>query len=560
MSARRTALAGLVVALLLSGCKSVHVTRGLPTVAKSTEGLLVHGVEGAPDIDRGNQARLAGRLDDAVRDLLPLAERGYPEAQMYLAAVYSEKESPEAQDAAIKWYRAALPRRPEADVPLARALMRQGDRVSVAEAEKLLLKARRKRRESSADVALLDLYGKYPQFDVQHQAPALAKAAAGSRLPDLRVAAINWYRTSLSNPGSAHELIALCRSNQELMPDCYVDLALYYRYASQSKELEKLVSQALIAWKSYRPLPNPNAMEPQQIILPTVAGRLAMSMVNQPLEPSLEGVDEDLELQTQIEAQIGETEAEENLDAGVNESTSQVALTSQPPAMPSDAHPELADKILRWMLNQGGAMPTEAAGVAVSYPYLLPDIDLEEILNKGVAANIPHASLYLGQLYYFNQRIPRNAQLGEQSLKRALLYRETNIPAHYRLGRLYQQGYLGKPDPQKALDNFLNAARHRVTSADSHLARLFYDTPGLKINRVNSYVFARLAEDAGFPVVIRTLHNGQLGSYKLLDRLRTDLTDEEMHRAQQLYQQECEVHLVSRPPVSPQIWAKAVSP
>jgi alginate biosynthesis protein AlgK len=560
VSLRQAASVGLAVAVLLGACKSVHVTRGLPTVAKSTDGMLVHGAEGAPDLERGNQARMAGRLDDAERDLLPLAERGYPDAQLYIAAIYSQKESPAAQDTAIQWYRKVLPQRPEADVPLARVLMHRGDRASVLEAEKLLLNAQRKRHEPSADIALLDLYGMYPQFDARHQAPALAKAASRSKLADVRVAAINWYRSSLADPDNARRLMELCRSNKEATPLCYVDLALYYRYAQQPKELEKLIDQALAAWQDYRPDVNPSALEPDEIVLPAIAGRLAMSMVDQPLEQPPEGADEDLQLQTQIEAQIAETEAEENPDARVNESVPQTAPVAQPAAMPGNAHPELADKILRWMLKQGGAMSVEAAGIAVGYPYLLPDVNLEEVLNKGVAANIAHASLYLGQLYYFNQRTPRNAKLGEESLKRALQYRETNIPGHYRLGRLYQQGYLGKPDPQKALDNFLYAARRRVTAADSHLARLFYDTPGAKINRINSYVFARLAEDAGVTVVIRTLHNGQLGSYKLLDRLRKDLTPEELRRAEQLYQQECEVHLVNRPPVSPQVWVKAVNP
>jgi hypothetical protein len=60
--------------------------------------------------------------------------------------------------------------------------------------------------------------------------------------------------------------------------------------------------------------------------------------------------------------------------------------------------------------------------------------------------------------------------------------------------------------------------------------------------------------------VIRTLHGGQLKSFKLLDRLRTDLTEEELHRAEQIYQQERDVHLVMRAPVSPQVWVKAVRP
>jgi alginate biosynthesis protein AlgK len=232
-----------------------------------------------------------------------------------------------------------------------------------------------------------------------------------------------------------------------------------------------------------------------------------------------------------------------------------VAAATGAPAS-STAHPDLADKLLRWMLAESAAMAVEAAGVAVAFPYLLPDVNLESVLKAGANAGIPRASLYLGQLYYFNQRVPREAVLGEASLIQAIQFRETAAPGHYRLGRLYQQGYLGRPDPQKALDDFLYAARRRVTAADTHLARLFYDSPGARIDRVNSYVFARLSEDGGVPVVIHSLRGGSLSSYRLLERLRVELTPDELQQAESLYQQEREVHLVTQPIVSPLVWVK----
>jgi hypothetical protein len=106
------------------------------------------------------------------------------------------------------------------------------------------------------------------------------------------------------------------------------------------------------------------------------------------------------------------------------------------------------------------------------------------------------------------------------------------------------------------LDNFLYAARHRVTAADTHLARLFYDSPGVRVNRINSYVFARLSADAGVPVIVHALRAGVLSSYKLLDRLRVELTPEELRNAESLYQQERAVHPVDRPPVSTEVWVK----
>jgi TPR repeat protein len=262
------------------------------------------------------------------------------------------------------------------------------------------------------------------------------------------------------------------------------------------------------------------------------------------------------EIEARTEAEAGGADALPAQHASV---AAQLTLTSQPTAVaaaPVNGRPELADRILRWMLQQQGAMAVEAAGTAVSFPYLLPDVDIEAVLKAGVSAGIPHASLYLGELYYFNQRAPRAAALSEASLQQCLQFRETIAAGHYRLGRLYQQGYLGRPEPQKALDHFLYAARHRITSADTHLARLFYDSPGARVDRVNSYVFARLSEDGGVPVIIHTLRGGVLSSYKLLDRLRAELTQEELKKAESLYQREREVHVVTRPPVSPIRWVK----
>jgi hypothetical protein len=451
-------------AAAVTACSSVHVTRGLPTVAKSPDGHLIRGTEGSPDLERGNQARLAGRFEDAERDLVPLAELGYPDAQMYLAAIYAQREAPEAQDTAIQWYRKALPRRPEVAVPLARVLMHRGDRASVEEAEHLLLIVRRRHRDPSTDAALLELYGLYPQFDIKHQAPSLARAAAEAKLPELRIAAIGWYRASLDMNGNAQRLLELCKKNLDIAPSCYVDLALYYRYAQQHQPLQALVQRALKAWEDRPPLEQ--GLEP--IALERIASRLAISMVDQPSDDAVEdGADDDLELQKEAQAQIETAQADEDVDAKDDARLDgQPPTTNASPSAPtaSNALPELADKILRWMLKQPGAMPTEAAGVAASYPYLLPDVDLEKVLQAGVAANVPRASLFLGQLYYLNLRAPRNAPLGEASLRRSLLFLETSIPGHYRLGRLYQLGYLGRPEPQKALDNFLYAARRRLTT------------------------------------------------------------------------------------------------
>jgi TPR repeat protein len=555
---------------MLAGCGGgVKVDRGLPALAKSPDAWLISGAEGLPDLQRGNEARLSGRLDDAERDLKPLAERGYPDAQLYLAAVYGQRESNEAQDEAIRSYRAVLPTRPEAAVPLARALTRRGDRESVREAEKLLQQPVTADRRSATHAALLDLYGLFPQFDDERRAPALAQAASTSDEVELRIAAIGWYHAAIGEPGNAKRLRELCEKNRDVAPACYVDLATYYRYSGKNEELNELITQAIAALQRPSLAGNFDTLKFDPIALPPVASRLAVAMVDQPLESALAGLDDFEPLDdsaTEAEA-IAESGSADEVAAAVVatslEKPAQVPPSSgatqpapQSTAPPVNAKPELADRVLRWMLQQPGAMPVEAAGVAVRFPYLLPDVDIEAVLKVGAEANIPRASLYLGELYYFNQRVPRAAALGEASLQRCLQFRETIAPGYFRLGRLYQRGYLGRPDPQKAVDSFLYAARRRVTAADMHLARLFYDSPGTRINRVSSYVFARLSEDAGMPVVVHTLRHGELGAYPLLDRLRMEMTEGEMQKAEALYGQEREFHIVTRAPVSPEVWVK----
>jgi hypothetical protein len=456
--------------------------------------------------------------------------------------------------------------------------MRRGDRASVVEAGELLRNAPGSIDEATVNAALLDLYSLFPPLDAARQAPALARKAGGSAIPGVRAAAINWYRAALADPGNARRLVELCRKNLDAVPACFVDLATYYRYSRNQPALADLVKKATQSLQPEVSTANFDNFYYDPVALPPIASRLAIALIDQPVNDDLIDLAEDLALENEAErdaqAEAGEQSVESMSAAGAVPQTADSASPHRPsvskvplPAAPlsasatsapssTTAQPELADKLLRWMLKQPGAMPVEAAGVAVGYPYLLPDVNLESVLKAGVTAQVPHASLYLGQLYYFNQRVPRDPSLGEASLLETIRFRETAAPGHYRLGRLYQQGYLGRPDPQKALDNFLYAARRRVTAADSHLARLFYDSPGARINRVYSYVFARLSEDGGVPVVIHSLRGGVLGSSRLLDRLRAELTAEELKQAESLYGQEKEVHLVTRPLVPPDVWVK----
>jgi TPR repeat protein len=561
---RSPTLITLLLFMPLGAWGGVHWHRGIPALQKPGQGLLVKGEQGPPDLARGNQARLAGHFEEAQRDLLPLAQRGYVDAQLYLAAVYAQLESPAAQQSAIDWYRRVLPRRPDAAMPLARAFIRRGDRASLQEAERLLVAVQYLPEVPGGRAALLDLYGQYPQLDVAGTAPAAAALAARSTLPDLRNAAISWYRAAIADPAHARRLLELCRANLRIAPACYVDLATYYRYSGNHAALDQLVTEAIESLHYASPAANFDDLAFDPIALPSIAGQLAVALVSQPvdMDPTVDG--EALPAAAAAEVALRAEASDDSSDLlGAPDVLPQYAA---PPESPGDATPtapavipveaELANRLLRYMLSEPGLMRVEAAGVAVNFPYLLPDVDLEAVLTTGLPHRGARAALLLGELYYFNQRVPRAPMQGEASLQVAVGFLETSAPGHYRLGRLYQQGYLGRPDPQLALDHLLYAARHHVIEADTHLARLFYDSPGARIDRINAYVFARLSEDGGMPVVVHSLRGGVLAGYRLLDHLQTELTEAERTRAQALYQREREAYPLMRPQVSPLVWVR----
>src|SRR5882724_282204 len=351
----------------MAGCTGLHLARGLPTLAKSPQGILISGSGGMPDLERGNQARLAGRLDEAERDLSPLAQRGYPDAQLYLAAVYSQRESTQAQEAAIKLYRAVLPRRPEAAIPLARMFMHRGDVSSVAEAEHLLLHAESAINEPAVSAALLDLYGEYPQLDVKRRASPLARSAAASPLNELRTSAINWYRATIGEPGHARRLLELCRRDPSSVPSCYTDLATYYRYSNNHAALDALVTQAITFLQRGAPADNFDTFLYDPLELPQIASRLVVALVDQSSGDDLAEADEELKLAREAETQAQIDASDESVDSvsalnAIDQSAAGVpspsaalaprpAAAAPPTSIPSNAQPELADKLLRWMLK-----------------------------------------------------------------------------------------------------------------------------------------------------------------------------------------------------------------
>lgn len=143
-------------------------------------------------------------------------------------------------------------------------------------------------------------------------------------------------------------------------------------------------------------------------------------------------------------------------------------------------------------------------GVAPGYPvswvtlakllYDFPELGdvnkMMEYLNNGRAADQPRAELLLGKLYYEGKWVLPDAKKAEIHLQKAA---GSEVAAHYYLGQIYRRGYLGKVEPQKAVDQLLTAARGGQNSADYALAQLFSQGRGTKPNLLNAYVFSQLA-------------------------------------------------------------------
>lgn len=130
------------------------------------------------------------------------------------------------------------------------------------------------------------------------------------------------------------------------------------------------------------------------------------------------------------------------------------------------------------------------AQLIYDYPELGDVNKMMEYLDNGRAADQPRAELLLGRIYYEGKLLLPDPQKAETHLTKAAA---SELSAHYYLGQLYRRGYLGEPDPQKAVDQLLIAARGGQASADFALAQLFSQGHGIQPNPVNAWVFSQLA-------------------------------------------------------------------
>lgn len=586
---RKVVIAGLtLVSVVGAGCSSVGFNTGLPVLTKNGRGILVSETAGPPDLERGRHARLVGKPQEALLDLKPLAEAGYPDAMTLLAATYLDFGTVDSRAEAEKWYRRALHARPDAGLSLARLLIGYGKRDYLPEINSLIDDAVRRGNEE-VDSVKLQRYMQFPDLDTQNDGDLIAQRGLKSDFVSVQVQSLVWLRQNIAKGNNAALLEANCRTLLSVEPGCYIDLAHFYRYQHKQDQLEKILDAALLSFaagaNSTAQIDDSARLYQPPTQYASLAGRLAAAMVDEINETT----DGDVPEQESAAATTGQPDLDFEDDdfEGANPKAPSAADVSvatperkEPPAPgtapaegnASSQNVELANKVLRWMLARGGEFSVEAAIVAVHYPFLLPDVDLEATLRPAANDENPAAVSALADLLFNSQRIATRRPLEAVALyKQCLSYVATETRANSRLGRVYAMGILGDPNPQMALKHYLKAARAGSVESYASLARMFLGMSGIQVNRVNGYVFAKRSDDAGRPMMMRIRKLKRLNELKLdlesadmfevlqvklLDQITSEMTAAELAEAQRLYQMERAIQPVLKQPIPSDIYTR----
>ena len=550
--------AALVAALACTSLSLVAQQR----VDKEGAGAIVSGAGGLPDLARGKMAAAAGRVEEAERDLVPLSERGYVDAQLALGRLYLHQTTKESNAKAIRWLREAAEKTPDAEVSLARALVREGNPKDLANAEQLFDKGWSEREDPEALSGLIELYASSPALDRTHRAAQLAADAEKLDQPATTGAVIRWYRATQDQPEHAAKLLTLCRKSLDLAPECYVDLVRAARAKGDKESLTQLVHAAMSQFGQDRVpfnvaagiarslVSTPNDDEPPDASVmvsdvPEVdAGELApvahvggvsgaasemRSCAQEPIGLVQAAAQTPVPAAPQAAPASPASGGDSLLgDAPATASSAPAAKPAPaPPGADASADPGLANEIIAKLGAGSTEARVEAAGVVVRYPFLAPDFDIAGALDAGRKEHVADATLFLGQLNLYGQRATRDPNAALAYLEEAAKVPDTSVEAHYFLGRLYQYGYLDEVDPQKAQSELLEAARQGYVPADGALARLYASAKGTCANRVYALVFAELGVRGGTDAM-RTLR----------DQLKAALAPADRASAEQMLQRE----------------------
>ena len=318
----------LVVAALTAGCSSA-----------------------LPDLQRGRAELAAGNTEAAVQDFAPLAERGYPEAQIGLARIHTARGTPADIARAADWYRRALKSQPTVDLPLARMLIRSATPANLNEAEGLLRGAEQ-RGEPRALAVLIALYTDHPELDLSGDTENLVRRAEALNppLPQASAAVVRWYRTAPAGVAQSDALVKYCQTVLNILPDCYTDLARHYRAQGDTNRLAHYTELAATGY-SQGSVPMP------------VIERLARHLVN--------------------------------------------------PREPGEPQPRIAYRLLNLSDERSPAGQVLLANLLIQSPELDTRINPIQLLERAYAQGSPEAALALGRRYMEGSPIalePRRAE------------------------------------------------------------------------------------------------------------------------------------------------------
>jgi alginate biosynthesis protein AlgK len=308
-----------------------------------------------PDLRRGQKAAAAGNIVEAERDLVPLAQMGYLDAQKALAGLYAQAETPQALEKAVHWYRVAASQDREVIVSLARVLLKLNEPSTFAEAEKFLREADKK-GDPRAMAALLEFYTDHPERAPKGMVGSLVARAEKSDNIDVQASLIRWYRRNVTDDNVSTALAKRCMKAKSEVPECYVDLARYYRSRGDRKAIDKLVAEV-------------PGLHERGVMTAAVLERTAWSLATE--------------------------------------------------GQPGEPLPDLAYPLLKRTMNASSTALVRVARLQVEYPHLEPQANPEKLLQAALAQGSLEAALALGRLYMNGTRVTADPQKAERYLREA---------------------------------------------------------------------------------------------------------------------------------------------
>lgn len=213
-------------------------------------------------------------------------------------------------------------------------------------------------------------------------------------------------------------------------------------------------------------------------------------------------------------------------DAGQlpDQTLERVARTLAAEDLPGSPQTKAAYTLFRQIEPRSAETRVRIAKLLLTDPSLDEQANAHDLLVDALQAGSNEAALVLGREYLRAGKPQADPVRARNLLQRAA---QTDQRANYHLGRLFERGYLGRVEPERALQHYLRAARHRHPRADLALSRMFWNDRGIRVDPINAYAFALLAS-----------HHGLADASTQLEEIGRTLNTGQREQATQLAQQE----------------------